>query len=1194
MYFPQRFLCSTVCSVRWVLMFSLPYLSWKSDMLVVTILLLLAAVVLECAPYNVLLLCQRTTSPTDCLVSDGFLRSQFIALQAFAAETNSTAAWAVVSYAAEDSNIRDLSNYVRQYNANHVVFTPQAQPLLEAVGSLFPHLNFTIVDTTNVALAPHMRNRTEAVSFREDQAGYLAGVLAGAQSQTGRVAGIFGPRYVALKNFGNGFRQGVLRSCPGCRVGISYLGSFRRTFDSTAISLWHVNQTADVVFGAAGIAGTAAIQTVANRSKWVIGVDTDEYLTTFGNGTEPNAEFILASAVKRVDVGVVASVRNAYLGRPIVGDRVGSIANGVVQLTECHESCRFIEQRTLSLVSTFTEQLREGVLETGVDPLTGDVLYDRTDPAAAVSLATPHPYTLGGRYNTSFTTIPVSTGEMVLLLSGGAWDPVVWFDASAAAFSHEPLQTSIKPRAAIDFAACSVELPSGAQIAVVIGGKLPNGTHASMSLYTFDFGDCPSLNRCQYWPRWEIVSVAAPTPLPSRRHGHVVVADQTRIHLLGGIDAQGEYLLDHWSLDLNVSFPTTRASSWRMLPSLPSRRAFHAAAIWWCKPGYRGHVNSSAIILVAGGGSSSVDLAPRRIEMFSTALLMWLSAENLQTDESIGRRACLLLPNEVSERLLIMQGGRSQTSSPSALLSYSPSRNVVDTIGLQLPTSSPAREGYCATYRNPSPPVSGATNARSSQARPHHFYYLPIGSDSTVDLIDIRRPAVACNAQSQFIVSPNLTTCIFCEDGVDDGACVDCGANGCGGPPSVTLVVFFVLIAVVFVLGIVIGLTLRLFGSKDGSSVSSAPRKMPCALAIVLVPSTTQRWRSVPHEMGQAMKQYQEILRKTILRHQCYHVRAIGDAHFIAAEDGDQMIRMVLDIFREMKNASWPNRRSVLTPGCALHFGSPSVVPSDTGGVDYIGSEIDALTKLATKARSGEIIATMSLIRNATLDDFVEFATGDPREFFDESENTVHRYYSYQIYPEGSIASGGSQGSSINFGGDADASGIASTSVVTGVRVDVALPVLLQGANRVPLYLADNHPLVVDDSFMTMMECHAALELIGETLAALIAPLSEKEKRTVLGHILKWNLPRTRVSGRRTPSTSPLPQGAVGRSEFVTVGTESKGPLTNPDGEKRTEDIIAEVAVEALKRVDVVELKMIAKQSVRDQRLNSSSVATTE
>lgn len=84
--------------------------------------------------------------------------------------------------------------------------------------------------------------------------------------------------------------------------------------------------------------GTGAIVDAAQRGLWVIGVDQDQYLTTFEGGQARGADRIATSSVKRVDLGVFLQLadfaRDSFLGGPVAMDA----ATGGVTYAPAHEA----------------------------------------------------------------------------------------------------------------------------------------------------------------------------------------------------------------------------------------------------------------------------------------------------------------------------------------------------------------------------------------------------------------------------------------------------------------------------------------------------------------------------------------------------------------------------------------------------------------------------------------------------------------------------------------------------------------------------------------------------------------------------------------------------------------------------------------------------------------------------------------
>ena len=78
-----------------------------------------------------------------------------------------------------------------------------------------------------------------------------------------------------------------------------------------------------MIFGAGGLTGSGGVTESANQGHWGIGVDQDEYFTTFNGGDAPGSEYLATSAMKRVDLAVF---------RNIVAAMDGSFAGGIYTL----------------------------------------------------------------------------------------------------------------------------------------------------------------------------------------------------------------------------------------------------------------------------------------------------------------------------------------------------------------------------------------------------------------------------------------------------------------------------------------------------------------------------------------------------------------------------------------------------------------------------------------------------------------------------------------------------------------------------------------------------------------------------------------------------------------------------------------------------------------------------------------------
>jgi basic membrane protein A and related proteins len=237
------------------------------------------------------------------------------------------------------------------------------------------------------------------VQFREDQSGFMAGVLAALvanENEEDVIAGVYGIDVPAVKRFRNGYEQGALYVNPDWEVGTNILGAYADSFIDQAqgISLAQqfIGEGAFVIFGAGGPLGSAAIAEAAAQGIYVIGVDQDEYVTTFSNGEVEGSEFIISSAQKRVDQGVydmIAALAEGDMESFVSGGvYLLDAAGGGVGLAPAHDSD--VSEEIWEEVDAIFEMLVAEEIETGVDPISGDLAGAEGEATEeAVEEATP-------------------------------------------------------------------------------------------------------------------------------------------------------------------------------------------------------------------------------------------------------------------------------------------------------------------------------------------------------------------------------------------------------------------------------------------------------------------------------------------------------------------------------------------------------------------------------------------------------------------------------------------------------------------------------------------------------------------------------------------------------------------------------------------------------------------------------------
>ena len=241
-----------------------------------------------------------------------------------------------------------------------------------AAAAANPGVYFIGVDQFHANALPNL----VGIQFREDQAGFLVGALAAKVSTTGKIAGVYGIDIPPVKKFRNGFEQGAKYINPDIELAGVYIPDFVAPQLGAEAAEQFVADGFDVVFGAGGPTGSGGIVRAAELGAMVIGVDQDEWVTTFGAGETPGADKIISSALKRVDQGVYDMVWTLAAGDSLPDSSLylmDAAVNGV-GFAPAHDAV--ISEEIVAKVQEVFTLLASGELSTGVDAVTGDLLAE--------------------------------------------------------------------------------------------------------------------------------------------------------------------------------------------------------------------------------------------------------------------------------------------------------------------------------------------------------------------------------------------------------------------------------------------------------------------------------------------------------------------------------------------------------------------------------------------------------------------------------------------------------------------------------------------------------------------------------------------------------------------------------------------------------------------------------------------------
>ncbi|TQK52296.1 nucleoside-binding protein [Streptomyces sp. SLBN-118] len=201
-------------------------------------------------------------------------------------------------------------------------------PAIAQVAPKFPDTTFGLIDDTSKT----GKNIANLV-FNEEQGSYLAGVAAAKVTKSNIVGFIGGVETPLIKKFEAGYVQGVKDTKKNVTVKVQYLtqppdfGGFSKPDLGKAAAQGQLDAGADVIYAAAGLAGSGSIEAVSKAGKWAIGVDSDQYNQ---KGLAAYKASILTSVTKDVEDAVFNVIKSVKDGKPQSGEvRYGLDKGGV-------------------------------------------------------------------------------------------------------------------------------------------------------------------------------------------------------------------------------------------------------------------------------------------------------------------------------------------------------------------------------------------------------------------------------------------------------------------------------------------------------------------------------------------------------------------------------------------------------------------------------------------------------------------------------------------------------------------------------------------------------------------------------------------------------------------------------------------------------------------------------------------------
>jgi basic membrane protein A and related proteins len=181
----------------------------------------------------------------------------------------------------------------------------------------FPKQKFILFDTTIKDGTPNVY----AMSYRQNEASYLAGVLAAMVTESTmknanpekKIGFIGGSECPIISDFLVGYIQGAKSVVPDITCYISYIGSWDDTAKGKETAIAQFNQGVDITFPAAEQAGLGCVEAAVEMGKYIIGVDSDQAML-FDTSAPEKANVILTSVLKQVGDSIVRAVKKDQEG----------------------------------------------------------------------------------------------------------------------------------------------------------------------------------------------------------------------------------------------------------------------------------------------------------------------------------------------------------------------------------------------------------------------------------------------------------------------------------------------------------------------------------------------------------------------------------------------------------------------------------------------------------------------------------------------------------------------------------------------------------------------------------------------------------------------------------------------------------------------------------------------------------------
>lgn len=218
---------------------------------------------------------------------------------------------------------------------------------IETEAKNYPEQKFAIIDETYDEILPNVT----PILFKENEAAYLTGLIAGKMTTTNAVGFIGGMENNVISRFEYGYKAGVRDANKDVDVKVQYAGTFGDAAKGKSLANQMYGNNVDIILSAAGGTGLGAIEAAKEKGKYAIGVDRDQ------SNLAP--ESILTSALKKVNIGVYDIAKELVDGKLTGGEnRVYGLKEDGVGIPE--STNKLVKAEVLDYVNTMIEKIKSG------------------------------------------------------------------------------------------------------------------------------------------------------------------------------------------------------------------------------------------------------------------------------------------------------------------------------------------------------------------------------------------------------------------------------------------------------------------------------------------------------------------------------------------------------------------------------------------------------------------------------------------------------------------------------------------------------------------------------------------------------------------------------------------------------------------------------------------------------------------